>query len=261
MHPFFHILGRTIPSYGLMIALGLVAATALAWRRARRQGLSTDHLLTIVACGIGLAMVGAKLLYLFTAFSPAQLLEYLRAGNFQILSDGGMVFYGGLFGGIAGAWLGVSIAGTRLSLYVDALVPAIPFGHAFGRVGCFLAGCCYGIPWQGALAVCYPPSPLGLTPEGPVFPTQLLESLLCLVLCGLLLWFGRYPHKPLDLAGLYLILYGLMRFGLEYLRGDLIRGFFGPLSTSQWISLLMLLAGILCFVLGRCALFPNCDKK
>lgn len=246
MHPFFYLFGRTIPSYGLMIALGLVAATALAWHRVHRQGLSTDHLLTIVACGVGLAIVGAKLLYLFTTFSFAQLIELLRSGNTQILSDGGMVFYGGLMGGMVGAWLGAHIAGTQMIPYLDALVPAIPLGHAFGRLGCFLAGCCYGVPWQGVLAVYYPPSPLGITPEGPVFPVQLLEALLCLIICGLLLWAGDRPHNSLDLSGLYLILYSLMRFGLEYLRGDTVRGFFGPLSTSQWISTILLLAGILC---------------
>lgn len=251
MHPFFHFMGRTIPSYGAMIALGLVAASALAWQRCKQRGQSPDHLLTIIACGIGLAMVCAKLLYLLTTFTPVQLLQMLQVDYLQVLADGGMVFYGGLIGGMIGAFVGARIAGTSLFPYVDILAPCIPLGHAFGRVGCFLAGCCYGVPWQGALAVCYPPSPLGITPEGPVFPIQLLEALLCLIICALLLWVDRRPHSSLFLPGLYLILYSLTRFALETLRGDCLRGFLGPLSTSQWISLGVLAAGIVCMLLGK----------
>ena len=132
-------------------------------------------------------------------------------------------------------------------MLVNAIVPCIPLGHAIGRVGCLFAGCCYGLPYNGIGAIHL--NPVGIT--HPVFPVQLLEAVLNLILSGCLLLYSRKKPSGYSLLFLYLICYAVIRFLLEFLRGDQIRGLFIGLSTSQWISLLMLLSGSLLLFLAH----------
>lgn len=135
--------------------------------------------------------------------------------------------------------------------YAAVIVPAIPLAHAIGRIGCFLAGCCYGRIVDTPISVCYR-NPIGGAPVGvPVFPIQLVESACNILVFVILLIYTRKRLKAGSVLFLYSILYGIERFCLEYFRADEIRGIFLGLSTSQWISIAMIIFGIVGFVLAR----------
>ena len=125
----------------------------------------------------------------------------------------------------------------------DALVPSVPLMHAFGRLGCFCAGCCYGMPFPAPLGLSFDASPVA--PHGvTLFPVQLLEAFLNLIIFGVLLLYARKPRGRGKIIGLYMSAYAVMRFLLEFLRFDAERGGFWGLSTSQWISLILLPIGL-----------------
>lgn len=222
------------------MVLGLAVSFFISYRRAKRASLSTDHLTIIAAmCFLG-ALVGAKLLYIVVTYTPSEFIQALREGHTEELLGGGLVFYGGLIGGVLAAPLGAKIAGTktekcRLKPYVDAVVPSLPFAHAIGRIGCYLGGCCYGFPYDGPLASrYYYIAADGNVAVGYAFPTQLVESGLNVCLGIFLLLYSRKRKVTLKL---YMTVYAVIRFCLEFLRGDEKRGSFLMFSTSQWISL------------------------
>lgn len=234
MYPYIRILGRSIPTYGLCIMMGVGLCYLLANRRAVRQGLSSDSLLAIGAVTIGFAFSGAKLLYLAVTFSPAELWTYIRANKWNELMNGGLVFYGGLIGGLFGAWVGSKIVKTPLLHYEPCVAPFLPLGYGFGRIGCWFAGCCYGFPFHGGH-----------------FPTQLLDAAVSFGVCAVLALYSK-TARPGKTLLLYLRIYAIQRFLIEFLRGDTVRGAFLFLSTSQWISVALLLF---------CVLFPLLQKK
>ena len=232
MHPFFEVLGLRIPAYGTMVLLGALTALGIFWHRVGAQ----ERKRALLAAGAALlgALLGAKGLYLLTGPEGLTLRERLL---------GGFVFYGGLAGGLAAG----ALAARRLRLaalpLLDAAAPAIAIGHGIGRVGCFLAGCCYGRPMDPPLGIVLAEA-LGAPRDIPLFPVQLLEAACNLALGGFLLWFGRRRCPAGRTAGLYLLLYAVERFLLEFLRGDAARGAAHGLSTSQWGALLAGAAGL-----------------
>jgi phosphatidylglycerol---prolipoprotein diacylglyceryl transferase len=175
------------------------------------------------------AWLGAKLLFYLTA--PAELGQGLLL-NLSFWTGGGFVFYGGLLGGVLFLLLFHLLLRPLNAGLVWALLPALTMGHGVGRIGCLLAGCCFGAPTDWFW---------GLHLHGADrHPTQLLEALGLLAL-GLYLLKSQRPKWLLILN--YLWLYGGLRFGVELLRGDAIRGQWGALTPSQWISLLLILSG------------------
>ncbi|MBR6097005.1 MAG: prolipoprotein diacylglyceryl transferase [Oscillospiraceae bacterium] len=242
MHPYFHIFSLRIPAYGTFMALALVVGCALAWVRLRRRGGDGDTLLLVAACAVGLALLGARLLYLLVSYDAARAWAELRQGDFSCLTAEGQVFYGGLVGGIAGTLLGFRIVKERnYAIFLYAIVPCIPLGQAIGRVGCLFGGCCYGFPYAGFGAVCLAEAGV----PGTVFPAQIVAAGADLLLfLALLAYAKRRPDAGFRLLYLYLAGYAVLRFGLEFLRGDLIRGVAGGLSTSQWISLGLLVVSV-----------------
>ena len=239
MYPYISIFGKQTGTYGLCMLAAIVVAVLLAYKKGKPKGLLIEDLLIVGACAVGCALLGGGLLYVFVTYSPAQIWEYILAGDFSFFT-GGIVFYGGLIGGVLGALLGVKLAGCGFAIVERSIVPFIPLGHAIGRIGCVLGGCCHGFPYDGPLALYYPHSVLGLSPEQGYFPVQPLESLLNIVICFLLLWFEKRMRKTTQLLFVYLGLYGVSRFFLEMLRGDAIRGIWYELSTSQIISLVLI---------------------
>ncbi len=242
MYPWVRVLGRAIPSYGLCMALGILVSCWIALARARGSRLDANNLIVIVACALAFGLLGAKLLYLIASCDVGAAVARLSRGDFSDLASGGQVYYGGLLGGVLGAWVGARISGAdgEFPLYCDAVVPAIPVGHAFGRVGCFLGGCCYGLPCGAWCAVTFPGT------AQPVFPLQLLEAALNLALAIALVCCAKKSRLRGLALHLYLLLYSAARFVLEFFRGDEIRGSALGLSTSQWISMgVFALAGAL----------------
>lgn len=263
MHPHLLNIGTYgLPSYGVFAALGIIAATAVAWRLAKRDNVDADFVLDAIFWTVIAGFVGARLGYVFISW-----VEEGHLAAETLVSTGGGVYLAGLVSGLAA--LLFLCHRRRLSFPVvgDIFAPALALGHAFGRVGCHLAGCCWGCrtpagtPWFG---VRYPriSSDSGLlegswpyldhlergwvTPgdaaSQPVVPVQLLEASfdVLLFLGLLLLWKYRQFRGQVTLV--YIGAYAVGRFGLEYLRGDAERGLYGPFSFSQWICLTALTA-------------------
>lgn len=254
MFPTLSLFGIAIPMYGLLMTLGIALALWLTFRRVKRFGLDPNNLWIIGACMLALGLFGGQLLYVATAYSWEQIAATIRAGQALKLLNGGMVFYGGLLGGLLGGYLGSLIARTRYLDYLYALFPTVPLAHAIGRIGCFCTGCCYGCETTLPIGVVYT-HPLGGAPTGvPLLPVQLIEAAANLLLFfALLLYERRYfgKHPKVYLLCLYAACYAVIRFALECFRYDGIRGFALGLSTSQWISIGMLLAAALCFLAVR----------
>lgn len=254
MLPYLTILGKTIPTYGLLGVVGIVLGLLVALLRCKRFGLSGDDCAYIYIFGAVGALLGAKLLYLLPLLP-------LLAADFHLLWDapaeffarylsGGMVFYGGFFGAVAGAWGAARYFKLRFSDFFPVLGPAIPLMHAVGRVGCFCAGCCYGLEAPPPWGVAFTHAIAG--PNGvPLLPVQLWEAGAELVIFGFLLWYTSRVTAPSRILRTYVLAYAPVRFVLECFRGDLVRGVYGPFSTSQWISLALLAAAVVWLVLDR----------
>lgn len=241
MLPFIHIFGRAVPMYGLCLAAAVLLCGGLALRRAKRRGFDGNCLLVIMACALGVGLLGAKVQYIVSSYGLDAAWASLGRGDLSFLTDGGLVFYGGLIGGVAGAIVSCLLLKEDLAALCGVAVPLLPLGHAIGRVGCYCAGCCYGVAYSGPLAARSPFLPAGAT----AFPVQLVEAALNLALWGCLLLYTKKLRDSLRPLYLYLALYAVERFFLEYLRADAIRGALGPLSTSQAIA-----AGLLCLSLA-----------
>lgn len=251
MYPYIHILNRVIPSYGLCIAAAALLAGFLMIRRVRGSRIKAEDILIVMAVTVGCALAGAKILYLLVTYSIPELIEALRRGEYEILTGSGLVFYGGAIAGFAGCYLGCRIAGCRMAELEDTAVPVLPLAHGIGRIGCFLAGCCYGMPYEGPLAVHYPHHLFGFSPDQGCFPVQPLEAFLNILLCLWLYIESRKPHRPYFLFFRYIMMYAVLRFLLEFLRGDVMRGSYWEFSTSQWISAALFLVTLFLSVIMK----------
>lgn len=254
MLPYLELFGRQIPSYGALAALGVLLGLLLVLLYCRRFGLEREDCAFLYVFGAIGAVIGAKLLYLLTiAPQLVQGLPLLWQNPIQFIQhylSGGLVFYGGLVGAIVGAALCARYFSLRLRDYFPVFVPVFPLIHAIGRVGCFAAGCCYGMEADWGLAF----TDSLVAPNGvKLIPIQLFEAGAEVLICLILLWYvvrhTKWHPKPLRLLSLYFLLYAPVRFVLEFFRGDVVRGFLWSLSTSQWISILIFLAGIILWVM------------
>ncbi|MBR6795301.1 MAG: prolipoprotein diacylglyceryl transferase, partial [Clostridia bacterium] len=181
------------------------------------------------------AFLGSKLLFIIVSYE--QIIEYQI--SLVGVIKGGFVFYGGLLGGTLGLFIYAKQFKIDFFRYSDIYATVLPVGHAIGRVGCFFAGCCYGIPHDGFLSYTYTFS-VGMTPLGvPLLAIQLIEALLLFLLFLVLLSLILLQKRRVGFCtAVYVITYAVLRFILEFFRGDKGRGVF-VLSTSQWISLLL----------------------
>ncbi len=241
MFPYVEILGRMVPTYGICMAIGIMTTCIFACIQAQKKCLPVEDLIVIAASAILGALTGAKLLYDIVSFGLLGILKMLINGRIsELTANTGFVFYGGLAGGLAGTFVSCRVTGISPSKYYTSAIPFIPVGHAIGRLGCFMAGCCYGKASSLPIAVHFPHSISGLSPEIAVIPTQLFEATGNLAIAIYLFIKYRKMDEGSGALKEYLVLYALLRFFLEYLRGDIIRGSFGFFSTSQWISIFII---------------------
>lgn len=249
MIPYIYIFGYPLPMYGLLAMVGFALGVVVAMKLAKRHGLpSTDVLFASFYCGIGV-ILGAKLMYFIT-----MLPKFIA--NFDVFLENpfavliyvfsGFVFYGGLIGGAIGVAIYCKQFKLPLSPFMNIAAPAIPLMHGIGRIGCLCAGCCYGMEYDGIFSITFPDNEFTHDISGvPRFPTQLIETTVNLILFVFLyLYVRKKKRKDGQAIGIYLIVYSVMRFLLEFVRGDMIRGSAVGLSTSQWISLILLPLGI-----------------
>jgi phosphatidylglycerol---prolipoprotein diacylglyceryl transferase len=282
-----------VHAYGFFIALGIAVGVLLAARRGRAVGLDTGTTLDLTFWAVVVGMLGARLLYVLvhaSVFARVCLGTGESRGLRQWLWDcsaplhiwqGGLVFLGGAVLAAFTTLLYAHHKKLGMGLVADVLAPSVSIAHVFGRLGCFMAGCCYGKPWPGGVhfqpgSVAY----MDLLAKGhvlvgtgetyPLHPTQVYEAAgeLCIFL--LLLWLWRRRRAPGSVALAYGLGYGLLRFAVEMFRGDEARGFLvhvrmpglaralalpatDPLllSTSQAIALLLATAAAVALVFLR----------
>lgn len=244
----FHIGSFAVPTYGILVASGVLLGLWISVRNSARQGIKPENAwdfgIAVVLAGI----LGSKILYILVdwktyAEHPKEIfsLSTLQAGG---------VFSGGLIGAFIVAWWFLRKYNMPALATCDAFAPGLALGHAIGRIGCFSAGCCYGKPTTHFWGVTFT-NPVANANAGtplniPLEPTQLIESAAELIIFGILTW--MFARKKFDgqVFGAYLFLYGIARFLIEFLRDDPGRGgpyFGGALSGTQLISIGLVLAG------------------
>ena len=245
MLPSFQAFGLTIPMYGVMSAVGMLAAFVLLGLTRKHTRFSEDQALSAAIWAIVAGFIGAKVLYWLVEIDqiiadPSYLIHTLREG---------FVFYGALIGGLAGVAIYSLIRKLPFFSLTDYFIPALVIGHAFGRIGCVFAGCCYGMECESPISIVFPAG--SAAPAGiPLLPTQIMESVFLFLLCAFLVW-RLAKQKPFGtVSGWYMVLYGAWRFGIEFFRSD-DRGAVGVLSTSQFISIFVLLGGVALLLLVK----------
>jgi phosphatidylglycerol:prolipoprotein diacylglycerol transferase len=251
-----HVGSLSINLYGVMLALGFLAAL-LSWRLlGRREGrdlaFCSDLLFWIMVSGV----LGARAAYVAANFGA------FRDNRWSMLylHEGGLVFYGGFLGSLAAVLVFARWRRERILPLLDFIVTAVPLGHAFGRIGCFLRGCCFGRIWDGALAVRFPAwsdpwcvqvnhgrilrtAPL----SQPVHPVQLYEAAFNVVLYLALMWAYRRRTRDGLIASAYLLTYPVARFWVEEFRGDERLRWLG-VDVAQWVSLGLFLFGVVLLI-------------
>lgn len=252
MFPVINIFGINIPSYGVAAIFGIVLAVLYIWLRVRRrEDIDHTQLINIPAMAFIGAFIGAHILYGITHLDKLwwciMHLDKVFSSwkNFWFYTTdiwGGMVFYGGLIGGIILGTIYCKKQKLDTMFYADIYAPAIPLFHAFGRVGCFLGGCCYGIESSWGVVYNNPniPEANGVTR----LPIQLVESAGDLIIFAILLFLSYKNLRKGTLFLLYLLMYGALRMTTEFFRGDEIRGFLFGISTSQWISIILIICSL-----------------
>ena len=226
----------------MFIVIGVAAGAILGYFLTRMKHMKFDEFIEL-ACFAGLGgIIGAKFLYLAVSWNQIDLTRITEPAYLNGLMNGGFVFYGGLAGGFLGAFLAGKLLHIPVADYVRTAIPAIPLAHAFGRIGCAFVGCCYGIPYDGPGAVVYTESPFAPL-DTPLFPVQAVEAAAEMIIAvGLTIWICRKKSRKVKSIEVYLFLYAAVRFILEFFRyDDSERGILLGLSTSQWISIAIMI--------------------
>lgn len=240
--PFF-----TLHTFGVLLALALLASMWWLMRAARRDDLSPDRLMSLGLWAIAGGILGAKLLPVLRTL-PEYLAQPSQLWSMSLIESAGD-FYGGFLGALGAVaihfWRHPELPVWRTT---DLCGPAIALGQAIGRIGCFMAGDDYGKPTHVPWAVIFTDpdaARIGGAPLGvPLHPVQIYESLVCFALFLFLIWLAHRKRFDGEIILAYTLLYAVARFVLEYFRGDADRGFvFGGLfSTSQFIGIIVFIA-------------------
>jgi phosphatidylglycerol---prolipoprotein diacylglyceryl transferase len=253
----------TVYTYGVLLAAAYLLGLQLAIVRARKRELDATRVMDLGIYIIISALIGAKLLLLVTDFqtfrnNPAELLTLARSGG---------VFYGGLILAVIVALVYIRRVGLPLWTTCDVFAPGIALGHVIGRFGCFFAGCCFGrptsVPWAITFTDPFAAANVGTPLNVPLHPTQLYEAGAEFLILALLLSTENMGKR---FAGrtfwLYMLLYSVSRFVIEFFRGD-ERGAVGALSTSQFISVVLapLAIFMLVYLARRAAPAPQRARK
>jgi phosphatidylglycerol---prolipoprotein diacylglyceryl transferase len=250
MHPIlFEVGGFPIYTYGVLMAAAYLLGLHFALVRARSRGLDPNRIMDLGIWIIVSALVGAKLLLLVVewdayATSPWEMVTLVRSGG---------VFYGGLIAAVVvSLWY---LRRHRMPVWsvTDVFAPAVALGHVIGRMGCFFAGCCHGrptdVPWAVIFRSEVAAENVGTPINIPLHPTQIYEAGAELfILAALLLTERKGRVFPGRTFWSYMLLYGVSRFVIEFYRGD-VRGMVGALSTSQFVSVLIVPLSIVMLIL------------
>lgn len=250
----FSIGGISVPGYGFMIGIGFILAIIMGCYRAKKYGLDDEVIIDIAILAAVCGFAGAKVLYVIINFK-----EFL-ASPLEVLGSSGFVVYGGIITGVLVCLIYCHFKKIKFMEYFDLVMPEIAVAQGFGRIGCFLAGCCYGRETTSAIGVVFPEN--SMAPAGvKLIPTQLFSAAGDFIIAGVLVWVAcrfLYKEKKLvtgDIGCIYMLMYGVGRFVIEFFRND-YRGAVGFLSTSQFISVFIVALGVTLMIYNR-----KCQKN
>jgi len=236
-----------IYSYGLMLFVSFLCGIAVVEHRAKRFGVDPKKITDLALWVLLAVVVGSRLFYVGFHWDEFRndllgIIAFWRGGL------AGLMFYGGFLGGIVAGVVFVRINRLPVRKLMDAVAPAIMLGEGFTRIGCFLNGCCFGVPTHGACGIVFPHhSPAGATfVDQPVHPTQLYSSVAGFSLFLLALWLEKRKPKPGVLSAVLLVIYSLFRFGIDFVRYyENSANFWG----NQVVSLVLTALGVALLVL------------
>ncbi len=236
-------MGLDIPTYGVTALIGIAFAVFYIRQTIKgRKDIDKSQIISIPAMAFIGAFIGAHIMYGITHLDKiwwciTHIGEVFKSFDTFIfyVSDifGGMVFYGGLIGGTIVGMIYCKKQNLDILFYADIFAPAIPLFHAFGRIGCFLGGCCYGI--ESSWGFSYPNENIVR------LPIQLIESLGDIIIFVVLVILSYKKLKKGMIFLLYILMYGILRIATEFFRGDSVRGVIFGISTSQWISFILII--------------------
>jgi len=240
-------------SYGLMMAIGFWAAWLAALHRARKENIDGKHISDMLIVAMISGVMGARILYIIQ-FND----RFASFWDFFKIWQGGLVFYGGMVAATVALVIFIYLRKLPLPKIADVAGPPVALGLVFGRIGCFLFGCCYGRVAENLFfAVRFPPgSPASNTYAGgveaspPIIPTQLISSFDNLLVFLAATFFFRYRHRYGESFLVFAMLYGVHRFLVEILRGDSARPLLN-MSMSQSLSLVLVIIALALFVRSR----------
>lgn len=231
--PTITVLGFRFSTFPFVIFGALVASVATFMCAHKYKKFYRITIFKLSLPVLAFAAFGARL------FSAITLMTISDQSFWHNLIYGGSIFYGGMIGGAVGLFVVCQVKHYEFLVFSDLFVTLLPIGHGIGRLGCYLNGCCYGKQYDGIFAVDFIIDGIRTT----VFPTWFFEAGFC---CAIFIYF-QLIHKNNatgSRTAIYLISYSIYRFLIEFMRGDEIRGHIGYLSSSQIISLFVLVIGL-----------------
>lgn len=247
MVPNITIGDRIISPYAICAVIGIFVAGIFGLYKVEKKDRD-EYLVILLSSAVG-CLIGGHLLFAITNITRIYDCIVNQRGWMEFFSCfGGNVFYGGLIGALIAAKIYCTCSHVDIKRYTDVSALVIPLFHVFGRVGCFLSGCCYGI--ESEIGFVYKYSMIESANHVQRFPIQLVEAAGNLVIFFVLYYLWRRHILEQKLLLLYFILYPVMRFVLEFFRGDSYRGFLFMLSTSQIISIVLFIYGVISIVLA-----------
>lgn len=252
MHPLLIKIGTIeVYSYGILIAIGFLVSLHFLKQKARKAGYSVQKISDLAFYGLGIGMLGGRVLYVLTTWETYK----DRPLDIFKIWEGGFVFYGGLITGVGSLYFLSRRYKFSFLKILDMSAPTMAIGHAFGRIGCFLAGCCYGRACDLGfpLAVQFN-DPMSLAPKHVwLHPAQLYDSLNAFIIFGLTEFLYKKKTWDGQIAIIYCFLYAVGRLIVESFRGDADRGFLfnGQVSTSQFIAYVMIGASLVLYIFLR----------
>lgn len=239
----------TIHGYGLMIGIGVMAALLTGDKRAQKRGMNGDLIYGLTFVAVILGFLAARILFIITEFK-----DFLLNPKAYITGSGFVVF-GGIMGGILSVIGYCKIKKVRAIDYIDLMAPSVALAQGFGRLGCLLAGCCYGRETTSPIGIIFTNS--SFAPNGVrLMPTQIMMSVGDFIIAAVLFAYAMKPRKKGQVTFIWLAMYSVGRFIVEFFRND-YRGSVGALSTSQFIGIWVLLAA----VLGYFFIVPLLNKE
>lgn len=239
----------TVHGYGLMIAIGVLTAIFVGDYRAKKKGLDGDLIYGLTLTTVVFGFLAARILFIITEWQ-----DFLK-DPMSFITGNGFVVFGGIIGGVITIWIYCKVKKMDFLSYLDLMVPSVALAQGFGRIGCFLAGCCYGKEVDGFFGITFTNSKFAPN-NVKLFPSQLVMSAGDFLIAGALFLYAKKNPSKGKISALYLILYSVGRFLVEFTRND-DRGFVGALSTSQFIGIFIFVIAAVIFW----GIIPARDKK